>query len=176
MLSRGECVNGFGKQCGKVTEERVRGSGCPAGRASSFPTAFIAFARAPLPDRYRLSFGPQGLAWIMEHIQSYVILQPFWSHWVTVHASIPWIHVYRQSVSNFKIEETTFRSLLKTQTLYSSPAVCLERNIDICIFKSPSRWSFCWWLVNHLITITGQLWCKCTFSGVNLMLFPPMER
>ena len=77
MLSRGECVNGFGKQCGKVTEERVRGSGCPAGRASSFPTAFIAFARAPLPDRYRLSFGPQGLAWIMEHIQSYVILQPF---------------------------------------------------------------------------------------------------
>ena len=50
--------------------------GGSAGRASSFPTAFIAFAHAPLPERYRLNFGPQGLAWIMEYIQSYVILQP----------------------------------------------------------------------------------------------------
>ena len=47
--------------------------GGSAGRASSFPTVFIAFAHAPLPERYRLNFGPQGLAWIIEYIQSYVI-------------------------------------------------------------------------------------------------------
>lgn len=154
----------------------VRDSGCPAGRASSFPPPSLPLLRLPSLRDTGSTLDLRGLAWIMEHTQAYVILQPSWSHWVAVHASIPWTYVYRQSVSNFKIEETTFRSLLKTQTFYSSPAVYLERNIDICIFKSPSRWSFCWWLVNHLITITGQLWYKCTFLGVNLMLFPPMER